>query len=114
MTSADLTSEMVDEILEKSRLEVEKELANAGPIAVRTLTGVMQNEEARDSDRISAAGKVLDKVMAPPKAEAEAARGPVIQVIIEKLYAGTDRTIPIAVSERVMDAIEAGLPAPDE
>ena len=106
-TPVDLTSELVDELLESSRLEIERELAQAGPNAVRTLADVMQHAE-RDSDRISAASKILDKVMAPPKAETPEHRGPIINVVINKLYAGERRALPISVSDEVMDAIEAG------
>ena len=111
--SVDLTSEMVDRLLEESRLEIEKELASAGPLAVQTLSAVMQDPEARDSDRISAASKVLDKVMAPPKAEAPEQRGPTVHVTVNMLSTGERQALPIAVSEAVMDAIEAGTSALD-
>lgn len=104
MTSAD-----VDRILEESRIQVERELAEAGPLAVRTLSDVMQDPDARDSDRISAASKVLDKVMAPPKADAPEHRGPTINITIHKLSTGERYEKPIAVSAQVMDAIEAGI-----
>lgn len=104
-----LTSELVDQLLEQSRLEVEKELAEAGPLAVRTLSGVMNDPEARHADKISAAAKVLDKVMAPPKAETPEHRGPTIVVNIHKLSTGRRETLPIAVTDTVMNAIEAGI-----
>jgi hypothetical protein len=104
-----LSSELVDQMLEQSRLEIEKELSEAGPRAVITLSEIMQKTDARDSDRISAASKILDKVMAPPKAETPEHRGPTIVVNIHKLSTGRREALPIAVSDSVMDAIEAGV-----
>lgn len=108
-----LTSELVNQMLERSRLEMESKLAEAGPLAVTTLVDVMKDPEARHGDKISAASKVMDKVYANPKGEAEQNRGPVINVVIQKLFAGGERAIPIAVTDAVMDKIEAGQPAFD-
>lgn len=106
----DLTSALVDQMLENSRLEMESKLAQAGPIAVATLVDVMEDPDARNSDRISAAGKVLDKVMASPKPDlGEAVRGPTIHITINRLSTGKREVMPIAISESQMDAIEAGL-----
>jgi phage terminase small subunit len=38
-------------------------LKSTAPRALRTMTKIMENPEAKDSDRIKAAGKVLDKVL---------------------------------------------------
>lgn len=103
-----LTSELVDQLLEQSRLQVEKELSEAGPLAVRTLRRVMKKKDARDSDKIAAASKLLDKVVTPPKAEPAAQQGPTINVYINKLSTGKRETLPIPVTDRVLDAIEAG------
>lgn len=106
----DLTPDLVNQMLERSRLEIESKLAEAGPLAVVTLVDVMQDPDAKNADRISAASKVLDKVHASPKAEqAEANRGPTLHITINRLSSGQRDEIPIPVSEDVMDAIEAGL-----
>ena len=111
MRDQPLTSELVNAALEAARLEMEQKLAEAGPLAVTTLVDVMQDPEARHGDKISAASKVMDKVYANPKGETEQNRGPVINVVIQKLFAGGERAIPIAVTEQVMDALEAGKPS---
>lgn len=108
-TPMNLTSEMVDEMLEQSRLQMEAGLAEAGPIAVSTLVEVMQSG-ARDSDRVAASKAVLDKVMAPAKPEmTSAARGPTIQIVINRLSTGRSEALPLPVTELEMDRIEAGL-----
>jgi hypothetical protein len=105
-----LTSESIDQLLEQSRLEMERGLVEAGPKAVETLVKVMEDGEARDSDRISAAKEVIAQVRGRAGTQqAEAVnQGPTIHVTINQLSTGERRALPIQVSEAVMDALEAG------
>lgn len=104
-----LTSEAIDQLLEQSRLEMERKLVEAGPKAVTTLVDVMEKGE-KDSDRLSAAKEVIAQVRgrAGTQQSEQVQQGPSIIVNILRLSDGSRRALPIAVSEAVMDAIEAG------
>lgn len=103
------TAESVDEMLERSRLDMERKLAAAGPRAVETIVDVMEHGE-KDSTRLAAAKEVIEQVRGRPgQQKGEGAQGPVINVVIQKLFAtGAAREITIPVTEAAMDAIEAG------
>lgn len=105
----DLTSEAIDQLLEQSRLEMERGLVEAGPKAVSTLVDVMENAE-KDSDRLSAAKEVIAQVRgrAGTQQADAVASGPTIHITIHKLSTGERHALPIQVSDAVMDAIEAG------
>lgn len=107
----DLTSELVDQMLESARLEMEGKLAEAGPLAVTTLHDVMTDSEAKHSDRISAAKEVIAQVRgrAGQQVTEQVNQGPTINITIHKLSTGERHALPISVSDRVMDAIEAGV-----
>jgi hypothetical protein len=112
---ANLTSEAIDELLEQSRLEMERDLVKAGPKAVSTLVDVMETAE-KDSDRLSAAKEVIAQVRGRAGTQQPEAvqQGPTIHVTINQLSTGERRALPIPVSEAVMDAIEAGVRALDD
>ena len=101
----------MDEMLESARLEMEQKLAQAGPLAVTTLHDVMTDHEAKHADRISAAKEVIAQVRgrAASQISEHTNQGPTINVVINKLYSGDRRALPIPVTEQVMDAIEAGI-----
>jgi len=104
-----LTSELVDQLLEQSRLEMEHKLAQAGPLAVTTLHDVMTDSEAKHADRISAAKEVIAQVRgrAGVQENEQVNKGPTINITINKLSTGRRESIPIPVTDAVMDEIEA-------
>jgi hypothetical protein len=105
----DLTSELVDQLLESARLEMEHKLAQAGPLAVTTLHDVMTDTDAKHADRISAAKEVIAQVRgrAGTQETEKVHQGPTINITINKLSTGERYAMPIPVSDEVMDLIEA-------
>src|SRR5690349_18098919 len=75
----------IDALLEKSRQEMEKRLAEAGPRSIDTMVQVMDSAE-RDSDRLAAAKEIASRVQGKgyePQDVKES--GPRIQVVIQPL-----------------------------
>lgn len=106
MSASDLTPELVNEALERARLEMEDELAKAGPEAVRTLADVAKNGE-KDSDRVSAAKELVAQVRGRAAAQqGEEARAPTFHIVINQLSTGERFEKPIDLPETVMDAVE--------
>jgi hypothetical protein len=107
--AVELSSELVDQLLESARLEMESKLAEAGPLAVTTLHDVMTDPDARHSDKISAAKEVIAQVRgrAGVQETAQVAQGHVINITINKLSTGERYAMPIPVTDAVMDMIEA-------
>lgn len=99
----------VDALLEKSRREMEKRLAAAGPESIDVMVGVMRGAE-KDSDRLAAAKEIATRVQGK-SAEGPAVidTGPRIQVTIHKLSMNTSDPVSIPVTaEAVAKMLEAG------
>lgn len=98
----------VDALLEKSRIEMERKLAAAGPRSIDTMIDVMENAE-RDSDKLAAAKEIASRVQGKGSdIEAVKDTGPRIQVTIHKLSVGTTDPVAIPITEKALAQILGG------